>query len=181
MLPSIWIATHAPWWIVMIATICITTGLLYLIRWKTEGVIYDVAFSSCPGDASLALYCGLVAGMCQHELPKGVHTEAWYHITVAILALVVGIAIQYFGLKNGKESNSWNNLPAQWFHNLFIVPVLSYAVVSTLPVAWHSTNLPLATSAFGCALLWLILFAIDAAEGSLDPYKNPRMLEATKK
>lgn len=171
MLGSIWIASHVSWWIIVCVVIASTTGTTYIIRKITEGRLYDVAYSSMPGDLSLALYCGMIAGICQKAIPEGLHTALLFHEITFAASMFAGIIIHILGLSLEK-SRDWNLMPAQWYHNLLVIPIFSYAITSTLPILWHAGDIPLAASAIGCLLLWLFLFICDLTQGNLMPWAH---------
>lgn len=179
MLPSIWIATHTHPAVIGVVLFALTTGMVLLIRWIEEGEAYDVAFSSFPGDASLALYCGSIATICQKQLPDGIHMIPEWNSATAIASILAGLAIHCAGFL-GKKSHAWNSLGAQKYHNIVVIPLLSYSVISTLPIVWHGNDIASATSAIGFVLFWICAFFVDLTRGNLNPSKNPRMIEATR-
>ena len=44
-------------------------------------------------------------------------------------------------------------LPAQWYHNLIVVPLLVYFVVSTLPILIRTEEMPGPLIAFACVIV----------------------------
>ena len=179
--PSIWVATHYPPAMIAVTLFFLTTGMILFIRKVDERKVYDVAFSSFPGDASLALYCGVIAEICQRQLPDGIHMTPEWHMATFIISIAAGLTIHCVGsLLLGAQSSHWNALEAQKYHNIVVIPLLTYSVTSTLPILWYEKTSPPVISAFGFLLFWIFAFFIDLARGNLDPSKNSRMLEATR-
>ena len=167
---SIWFACHVEWWRIAVIVVVLSTGMIWCIRYTTEGRWYDVALSSVPGDAFLALYCGIVAYMHRNNSLPGIHTIPMFHALCAWAGCIAGIMIQREGLLKGGIQRQWNEFPVQWYHNLFVVPVLAYAVTSTLPILFYQTNSQpqLTCAAFMCLCIWFFLFLWDVGHNLTD-------------
>lgn len=132
-----------------------------------------------PGDLSLALYCGTIALICHKTVPAGLHTQSLFHEAIFLISTCTGIGVHVIGLSL-KDSQAWYLIPAQWYHNLFMIPVYSYAVLSTLPILWHTKDVASAILGFGFLMFWVFAFIIDVNKGNLNPSINLRMIEVTR-
>jgi len=154
---SIWLLSELPWWIVVLA-VCATSGIALAIRWLTEKEFYNKSLAAIPGDLFLALYCGIVAYICQNnKLEYLLQLYAW-HLATFILCILVSIGLHITALTN-ESSRRFTMLPAQWYHNLFVVPLLSYVIISTLPIVFSATLANLC--ALFCLVIWTALLMWD--------------------
>lgn len=164
---SVWLLANIPWWLAFLGIVICSTGVVLLLRWITEGEIYDESWSSMPGDMYLAGYCCLVSYLLRQDLPAGLHLVPAWHVLVAFAMGLIGGSLHYLYLRQGGDSRRWNMLPTQWYHNLVVVPLLGYIIVSTLPVLWYGNYPRLQLAALGCLLVWAALVAWDIKHGRL--------------
>jgi cytochrome bd-type quinol oxidase subunit 2 len=168
LLGSIWLFTHIYPWLVTCLVVVFSTGAILFIRWRTEGRVYDKALSSTPGDLFLAIYCGLIAYICQQGVPPGLHLQLWWHCVLLLAWPVLATFLMGFALRQSEASRRFTLRPANTYHNLVVVPVLGYLVSSTLPILWpHEGYLDLQFCAYTCLLIWVALLAWDITHDNL--------------
>jgi hypothetical protein len=164
---SVWLLANVPWYFIVPCVIGLSTGMVLLIRWLTEYEFYDNALSSMPGDSFLAVYCGFIGWICQHDLPQGLHMKPMWHVDIFAVAIIIAISLHVLAIARGGASRSWTMLPTQWYHNLVVLPLLLYAILSTLPILWNGNYVWPQLSALNCLFAWGGLFVWDIANGNL--------------
>lgn len=162
-LGSVWILTRlhpalAFAWVFLLA------GLVAVLRLLTEGRYYDYSLASRPGDVLIAGELMAVSAAIRYRLPRGIHERWAWHFGVLAACVAVGLLIQLRSLKvhDGSET------VANSYHNFFVVPVLSYSIISTLPALKATRRRGWKIVACVCLVGWSALLAIDIADGNLD-------------
>ncbi len=162
---STWLLRKLPPLGVFMAALLLSTGVVELLRVALEGTYYDRSLSSVPGDAFLCLYLALIASHLRRGRPTSrlLHSVPW-HLVVGFAAAVTGILLYVLALvqSSGKET------VANSYHNLVVVTIFGYAIVSTVPVIFNTGDRLLRRAAMTCLLIWLGLLAIDSSEGNLE-------------
>lgn len=164
---SIWLFAHTPCWLVFVGVVALSTGMVLLIRQLTEGEVYDKARSSTPGDMFLATYCAVIAWICQHDLPIGLHMWPLWHIGVSVIVMAAAIVLHANAIIQGGASRRWTMLPTQQYHNFVVVPCLSYLIVSTLPIVFCHSHFWLSFASFVCLIAWAGLVAWDVGNDNM--------------
>ena len=170
---SVWLLLHLSAPYIPFIMFGVSTAAILVIRRITEGRVYDKARSSTLGDTFLSIYCGLIALTIQYELPPGLHMMPWWHFGVSVLAVCSGIALHVTGILRGGAWKRFNLLPTQWYHNMIVVPLFGYMVVSTLPVIFQTTHLIVSIVAGSFVFAWTALLAWDIFNGNIS-----RMMES---
>jgi hypothetical protein len=160
---SVWFLSNFPDWLVFLDIVFLSTGMVLLLRWWWEDKIYDKARSSTPGDLFLAGYCANMAAYLQIVgLPKtSCFTGPAWHWTVLVGMITIAISLHVGAIARGGAERRWTMLPAQWYHNLVVVPLLAYLIVSTLPILWYGDSAQLWTGAVICFGTWTGLVVWD--------------------
>lgn len=123
-------------WFVLILTILLTNGVIGALRVITEGTYYDRSLSSRPGDDLLGVYLAAASWVIHKDErtpDKGdsskIEDSRLWHYATAGVSLLTGVVLQLVATaSHGRQT------PANTYHNLVVVSILSYFVVSTLPV-----------------------------------------------
>ncbi len=145
-----------------LALYAVTVLVLWPMRLVFEGAAYNVAFSSKFGDAAL---CGFAA-TAGLMLVRGVAMPEWalsldFHLICAGVAMGVGVGIALFVVP------IWRSQVTDAYHNLFVVSVYVYLVLTMAPVYFYVGP---AAIALGSAyiIVWILLLRDDAAENRLE-------------
>jgi hypothetical protein len=128
-------------------------------RMITEGLGYNTSFASQVGDLFLIIYILIGANMLQRGVPAPTWTTSWrLHGIIVVLAVVV-----WFNQLGVKAPMFVDRA-----HNVIIVPLFVYFILSLAPVIlWSGTAVEVA-GAVGCIVVWLALMAYDHFTGRLD-------------
>lgn len=154
-----------PWWGVTLIVLSIS-GLVLPLYLATEGRLFLKSRAAIPGDLFLAAYCGIIAWMSKDGVPSGIHTNHVWHLIVALLSLSIGLLLFGLSVKSGKR---WGTIPANLYHNLAVVPILGYIIVSTLPLLFYFEELEIwKAAASSCISVWLSLLFWDLWNDNLD-------------
>ncbi|MFJ1708558.1 hypothetical protein [Kitasatospora sp. NPDC088346] len=166
---SAWVLRKLPPWATGLIALSFVL-IVGILRLAIEGRYYDYALSSLPGDFLIAIELALIGRMLRDaggSLPLA-GSVAWHSI-VGATSLAVGIVLYVrSGLTEETVANS--------YHNLVVVPILSYSVISTIPVLLQGKRLR-ALTALVCLLAWLGFFIYDVSNGNLQknsPTKGSR-------
>jgi hypothetical protein len=162
---SVWLLEKLPpKWIFAIFAVCV--GIVPLLRIVFERKYYDYSFASMPGDVLLLIYLVLVS-WCLHKTKpgNGLYRSKVWHLLTFIGWLAIGITLQMraWHVHGGKET------VANSFHNVVVVSLLGYTIVSTLPLLVNKNWLRSARAmAFACLLGWFGLLLYDIQHGNLE-------------
>jgi hypothetical protein len=149
------------------AAVCVFTILpIAVLRHATEGHYYDYAWSSIPGDFLIALELALLGWeMRTAGNVARLTTSTVWHASVATLCMAAGVVLY-------ARSDPPQETVANSFHNLVVVPLLSYVVISTTPNLARGKFSLRKMFAVVCLLTWMALFSYDLATGNLQK-NNP--------
>lgn len=150
---------YFPDWSLVFVMLFLCYGVLFLFRDFFEGHYYDVSFSSVIGDAGLIAVIMIAADILKKQgaVPAGWLGSPIYHWFIALVAVIVGIIL----LAIVRYQQGWFGEYADRYHNIVIVPTLSYLLATLLPVTYYQGSRfeKWATSFF--LALWFILLYID--------------------
>lgn len=164
-------------WLVVLVVIAGSTGGVLLFRWLFERELYERSRASVPGDQFLALYCGIIAYIYQTDLPSGWYLDWQWMFGLRIFCVSAAVGLHWLAMRN-LRSRAFSCLPAQIYHNLFVVPMLLYIVLSTLPMLYLGRFLWLQLAALACLLIWAGLLVWDIRHGNLVQKTGPGMDES---
>jgi hypothetical protein len=157
-------------WHVLIMTILLSNGMVGLLRVITEGSYYDKSLASRPGDDLLGLYLAAASWIIHgdervpnaHRLLNIESSRRWHYATAgAGLLAGVGLQLVAMALHGGKQTS------ANTYHNLVVVSVLAYFVVSVLPVVAKTHHRKAQIIAVIGLLGWVGLLMWDIKAGNL--------------
>ena len=161
---SHWLLANIPlvgvWPLVIFPTVLLG-GFL---RERVSGIMYNISYASFFGDMLfLPIPIFLAAEILQRNaspIPASIST--WeFHATCALLAITAGALLAWVG---------WNrndNLD-RFHHDLFVVPYITYLLLSTIPVIWCRGSSVEWWGVIGAILCWIVLFAYDCRSGRVD-------------
>lgn len=151
-----------------LAGVAISNGAVGALRLCFEGRWYDRALSSAVGDPALSCYFAAASVAVRRAgASGGLRNRRWHCVTVAG-AVLLGVAAQIRAVRVGGRPQT----PADTYHNLVVVPVYTYAIVSTAPAVAGAPRSVRAVAAAAVAA-WSVLFLIDATAGTLDRNTAP--------
>ena len=171
---SVWFLSIVPYWLVLVGIVFLSTGMVLLLRLITEGKIYDRARSSTPGDLFLAGYCATVACYLQAVgVPEnGWHLYPLWHWAVFGIVAIGAIFLHTSAICRSGTERRFTMLPAQWWHNLIVVPVVGYTIISTMPIVVVASNSALWTLTTICLSTWEGLVVWDIFRGNMVQIKE---------
>jgi len=157
-------------WHVLILTILLSNGMVGLLRVITEGSYYDRSLASRPGDDLLGLYLAAASWIIHRDMsapdedrsPNLESSRLWHYATAGV-GLLAGVVLQLIAmaLHGGKQT------PANTYHNLVVVSVLTYFVDSVLPVVVKTRHRKAQIIAIAGLLGWFGLLVWDIKAGNL--------------
>lgn len=157
-------------WLVLILTILLSNGVIGALRVITEGAYYDRSLASRPGDALLGVYLAAASWIIRRdERTPGkqrsidIERSRLWHFATAGTGLLAGVGLQLVAL----ASHGGRQTPANTYHNLVVVSVLTYFVVSVLPVVASTRQRKAQIIAVIGLLGWLGLLIWDIKAGNL--------------
>ena len=157
-------------WLVLILTILLSNGVIGALRVITEGAYYDRSLASRPGDALLGVYLSAASWIIRRDerapgKQRSVNIEGsrLWHCATAGAGLLAGVGLQLMAL----ASHGGRQTPANTYHNLVVVSVLTYFVVSVLPVVAMTRQRKAQIIAVISLLGWLGLLSWDIKAGNL--------------
>lgn len=157
-------------WLILILTILLSNGVVGALRVITEGAYYDRSLSSRPGDALLGVYLAAASWIIRRDEKapdeyRSMNIEmSWlWHCATAGLSLVAGLVLQLVAT----ASHGGRQTPANTYHNLIVVSVLTYFVVSVFPVVVKTHQRRAQMIAVIGLLGWFALLIWDIKVGNL--------------
>lgn len=169
---SLWLLTVMPWWLLIVTLVMGTSGIIYLIRLTWEGWVPDKSRASMPGDMFLAVYCGIIAWICQQKITQGWLTNIYWHRGIAALCVLAGLMAMYSGMTQSAASRRWTLRPANIYHNLIVIPLFAYIIVSMAPILWAPGHTFPKIGALACLLVWVGLLIWDIQHDNLVQIKE---------
>jgi hypothetical protein len=161
---SIWLLKRLTPVSALILTILFSSGVVGVLRLLFEGAYYDRSLASLPGDCLLGAYLAIVAWVIRNKtIPYGVHASRFWHAAVAAVSLAVAMGLHARALSAG----SGQETVANTYHNLVVLPVLSYLVVSAAPALFKTRVLKAKVFAAVFVAGWLALLLYDIVVGNL--------------
>lgn len=156
---------------VLILTILLSNGVVGALRVITEGTYYDRSLASRPGDALLGVYLAAASWIIRRDekavpdqhLQVNAEASRTWHCATASGALLAGVILRFLAMK----SHGGRETPANTYHNLIVVPLLTYFVASVLPVVANTRQRKAQIIAVIGLLGWLCLLIWDIKAGNL--------------
>ena len=149
-----------PGWFLAVAMIFLGYGVLFLFRDFFEGHYYDVSFASVIGDAGLigVILIGAEILKNQGAVSADWARSVYCHCICALAAIGAGA----FLLVRVRRQQRWFGEYADRYHNIVVVPIFSYLVITLLPVIFYQGNSFEKKATIFFIALWVILVCIDS-------------------
>lgn len=161
---SVWILQRVHPGIILNTTAIGSTGTILALRLLFEGRLYDHSRSSMPGDFLLAIYLtNLGLEFRKSGIPRGIHWSTRWHRVILSSSVVIGTALQLAAWR----SHGYRETPANTYHNLIVVPALTYMVVTLLPILTKSQISRNGRFAMIALFGWIALLIYDMRCGNL--------------
>lgn len=158
--------TDMPVWVLFSILIFLAIIVLFPLRAITEGEAFNHSFSSMIGDWALISLISMGHTLIKEDPSIGyivLESVSWQD-GVLISSTVFAFAWQLIAMS---KSNSWGTI-ADAYHNIFIVCMIIYFLVLTVPVILIAGS-QLEIILMICAgAIWIITFIIDAQQGRLN-------------
>jgi hypothetical protein len=157
----LFLLVDTPWWQTIGILFFICVGCLPVIRWATEGVAFNNAFSSAYGDPALNVAALIgVETLARHGIPAWMFT---YQPIFIAFSVAVGLGFVFQSGGPGKNTFADN------LHNFIIVPILTYTTgfVGLLAVFSYGTATEQAWFVL-YVLIWFVLYFVDLMRGALN-------------
>lgn len=156
-------------WAVLTLTILLSNGAVGALRVITEGAYYDRSLASRPGDALLGIYLAAASWIIRRDYsapdkhrPVGIEGSWLWHYATAGAGLLAGVVLQFVAIaSHGRQT------PANTYHNLVVVSVLTYLVISVSPVVAKTPQRKAQIIAVIGLLSWSGLLVWDIKAGNL--------------
>ena len=157
---SHYLLTNMPVWAIAMALYFVTKGVLYVIRDVSEGIPYDISYASVPGDMGLIGVVLVASAVLQRErdIAPIWTSRLTYHALSIAICIGIGLVLKALALLS---------YPADVYHNVVIVPLLLYLLMTSLPVIFAIGR---RYERVGCVLLlslWVGCFVFDLETGRL--------------
>jgi len=125
---------YFPDWFLAVAMIFLGYGVLFLCRDGFEGLHYNVSYASVLGDTGLIGIVLIAAGILKRHgaVPADWLRSANFHYVCIVVASAVG----GFLLAKVRKEQGWFGEYADQYHNAFIAPMLTYLLLTLVPVIW---------------------------------------------
>ena len=139
-------------------------GILHIGRERSEGLPYNVAWSSEIGDAFIICY--VLTGIVILQRPGTVlgDFQALFQFWAAVLGITSALAAQAMAVRGLAQGPRLMDT----YHNFVIVPLLVFLVILFLPVIWFFGTRMERQTACGLVFVWVALILYDAMNGRLD-------------
>ncbi|QDQ09479.1 hypothetical protein [Streptomyces spectabilis] len=150
--------------VVFITGVVLSNGMVSTLRILTEGRFYDYSLASLPGDALISLELACVAGYLRSPgIRSDLHgSRTWHAVTLGTWLAMGGVLHVIAVQKRGGMETAANT-----YHNLAVVPLFGYAVLSTAPLLWAMKSRRAGGWAVACLVGWVTLLVIDIQLGNL--------------
>lgn len=163
MIGSHWLLQTIPPTAIGFGVMFFSMGAVSALRSLFEGRCYDHSLASRPGDSLIAGYLAMVSSILREGATRGLTRSVRWHVGAGTACGCGAIALHLIALaRNGGAETVANS-----YHNLVVVPALSYAVLSTLPVIGGSRERGKEVVAMLLLAGWLVLLGCDIASGNL--------------
>jgi hypothetical protein len=139
-------------------------GILHIGRERSEGLPYNVAWSSEIGDPFLICY--VLTGIAILQRPGTVlgNWQVTFQFWAAILGAISAVAAQAMAVRGLARGPKLMDA----YHNFVIVPLLVFLIISFLPVIWFSGTWMERQMTCGLVFIWAGLVLYDIANYRLD-------------
>ncbi len=157
---------YFPDWFLAVAMIYLGYGVLFLCRDSFEGLHYNVSYASVLGDTGLIGVVMIAAGILKRQgaVPAGWLRDVDFHYVCAAIAIIVGIVL----LAKVLYEQGWFGEYADRYHNGFIAPMLTYLLLTLLPVIYlYGTSFEKWATGFFLVLCF-VLVLIDIKTKRMD-------------
>jgi hypothetical protein len=155
-----------PYWFLAVVMIFFGWGVLFLFRNHFEGLAYDISFASVIGDTGLIGIVMIAAEIIkgQGAVPANWLRSLHFHFFCGVLAIALGIIL----LAKVNREKGWLGEYADQYHNIVIVPMLAYLLLTLLPVVFiYGSDVEKAATVF-FLILWFSLVFFDFKTKRLD-------------
>ena len=159
-----YLLTRLPVW----ATAGIMIGILMTVlvgRSLTEGLMYNIAYSSMVGDAALMIAVLIGATILQRYTKQFVYTwprRRINHIEIMVYCISFGVITNALTLK------SRSGQVMDTYHDLIIAPILLYLAIILIPTIFRSGNRVEKLVVSGLVLVWLALVGVDIKQDRMN-------------
>jgi len=129
---------YFPDWFLIFVMLFMGYGVLFLLRDHFEGFYYNVSFAAVIGDIGLISIVMIGAGILKIQ---GMVSADWARSGYChLICAAAAIGASAFLLTRVRRQQGWFGEYADRLHNIVIVPVFSYLVVTLLPVIFYQGN-----------------------------------------
>ena len=162
---SHYVLAALPIWATVAVLVLLTYVVLYAGREYFEGMPYNVATSAIYGDAGFVICILIAAGILQRRPVEHAWLESSsFHWGFAHLAVILGLVAQWLVIRQFGGFGQY----VDTYHNLFIVPLFVYLLVTILPVIYLYGTITEKTFPIFALVLWVVLYLYDVATGRLE-------------
>ena len=95
------------------------------------------------------------------------HLYAVWHLLVLTITMIVAPLLHISAIRRGGAERKFTLLPAQWWHNLIVVTLFAYTIISTLPLFLLFEDDWLLFGALMCLVAWAELLHWDKKHNRL--------------
>lgn len=154
-----------PIWHSAFALIIFGCVSVYVVRAIFEGFAYNVSWCSICGNPALIVVILIGATVLQRE---GVSSEFLRSMTFHLECGLASIAVGVFLLAKVRIQQGWFGEWLDMFNNGIFVPVMLYAISTTLPIILkYGTETEINYTKI-LLILWFLLLCFDGFTGRLD-------------
>ena len=154
---SIYVLTVLPIW----ATVAIFATILMMVlvgRDITEGLMYNVAYSSMFGDVALMDVVLIAASILQRNsrifIPRWLQSKMT-HVFILLMSIILGITVCILTL------SSRSGQVMDIYHDIVIVPLFLYLAITLLPVVVLNWTYKEMVATIVLVSFWLALVGFD--------------------